>query len=221
MKNKSNSSYILIAIFTLLLTIVGIVLLWCSPKFDGIGSYLSGVGTFGLLLLAILQLPKELEKNRLQKHEDKLFDVTYELMENVEQLRRLAFVINYGNAHGEEYIVDPRDRTSEHVKAKFRARSIINRFQQHYLEIDSIHGQIWKTCFLRHQKDEIKKKIQDFLNILYELRDDSLELVDSHENTPAEEIEAMLKNLNSAINNDLIKKFKTEVTDLLKENISI
>lgn len=221
MKNKSNSNYVLIAIVTLLITIIGVVLLWCSPKLDGVGSYLSGVGTFGLLLLAILQLPKEFEKNRLQRHEDKLFDVTYELMETVEKLRRLAFVINYGNGLGEEGVLDSRDSTSKHSRAKFRARSIINRFNEHYLEIDNIQGQIWKTCFLRHKQDEIKAKIQKFLNILYELRDDSLELINLQEDATPEDANLILRKLNSTINNDLINKFKAEVTELLKANINI
>jgi hypothetical protein len=133
----------------LLLIALGAFLLWEQKQFDGVGSYLSGIGTLGLLLLAILQLPKELEKNRLQRREDKQSEVSYEMVEiTIKYVNGIKHFINPLVFTHEQLPEDEGQNTSRHARFTNLVKVFRFRLKDREKDIQNFYDSGWKLRYL-------------------------------------------------------------------------
>lgn len=152
------------AIFAI--TMFSLIGLWCTGKLEGVGSFLSGVGTIGLLFVAVWQLPKY----RMQKHIDRMEEISLELSDSahhfVRALQSLTnqVVFNHEILDEDKIIGDPPEAYQYTKIARiYRFRlSLVEKDIKKFFDIS------WKARFLDNDK-EVMLKIEELLKISRDL----------------------------------------------------
>ncbi len=190
-------------------TVFTLVGLWCTDKLEGVGNYLSGVGTIGLLFVAIWQIPKELEKNRNQRHKDRVTDIAYELSENtvrfVDALKSLINPFSWSNE------VLPEDIALQGTNNEALTLVKIFRYRnsQNEKENKSFFNDSWKIIFVTNHS-EVKEHMDKLKDIYFSLAT-NINMLNSYLNE------------DRSLSREYIEKFRNVVTvkdlDRLKDEI--
>jgi hypothetical protein len=213
--NNFKPTEILSGIFTT--TLLLILFLWSSSKMGDVGNLLTGVGTLGLLFAAIWQIPQELEKNRNQRHKERVTDIAFDVGEVsihfIDSIKGLISPLSFKHEILEE------DKTI--IKGKnshFTDIYKVYRYRQHLYDkkIEKFYEISWKVRYLKNSKD-LEIKVEQLKQILWNLSIKISFLKDFEDEEPDLAKQYYNEFLKVTSNDELITLEK-DILDLLAKN---